>query len=401
MRAAVPADFDPVLELLLAAFHQNPDPDFVAMERDVFEPDRCLVVTDDDRIVGHAGAYTRQLTVPGNVLAAAHVTMVVVAPTHRRRGLLTRLMHRQLREVRDGGEAVAVLWASEGRIYPRYGYGMAAQRLELDIDLRETRVAGSGPTTGLRTGDPDALAPALAAVYERVRVGRPGWSGRDDRWWRYVLADTPARQSGQTALRAVVHDGPGGPDGYALWRTTSDWSARGPQARVQVVEAVADDPAAYAQLWRFLTGIDLSRSVSLRYSATDEPLLHLVDEPRQLGATLADSLWVRLVDVGAALAARRYAAGVDVVVDVTDGLLPDNAGRWRLTGDREWARCVPSTEPADLACDVRDLGAAYLGGVSLRALAAAGRVRELRHGAVTEAATAFGWDRAPAGIEVF
>jgi len=413
IRAGVPQDFDPVMELLLAAFHQNPDPDLHHVERGVFEPDRSLVVTDGDRLVGHAGAYTRELTVPGGVLPAAHVSMVVVAPTDRRRGLLTRLMHRQLRQLRDGGEPVAVLWASEGRIYPRYGYGMAAQRLELDVDLRETRVldpagpgAGADPSAGpgvgsLRVGDPGQLRPELAAVYERLRPGRPGWSGRDDRWWRYVLADSPARQSGQTALRVVLHDGPTGPDGYALWRTVSDWDARGPKGRVRVTEAVAGSVDGYRALWRFLTGIDLSRALSFRFAALDEPLFQLVDEPRQLGAALADSLWVRLVDVAAALSARRYATGVDVVVDVTDPLLPENSGRWRLTGDREQARCVPTDEPADLACGVADLAAVYLGGPSLRSLADAGRVRELRHGAVAEANTAFGWDRAPAGIEIF
>ena len=404
IRVGVPQDFEPVLDLLLAAFHQNPDPDFLPLERDVYEPARSLVATDGDRTVGHAGAYTRELTVPGGVLPAAHVTMVAVAPTHRRRGLLTRLMHRQLREVRDAGsEPVAVLWASEARIYPRFGYGMAAQRLELDIDSHEVRLAAPErhAPIALRAGEPDQLRPELADVYNRVRSGRPGWSSRDDRWWRYVLADTPARQSGQTALRAVLHDGPVGPDGYALWRSASDWDTRGPKARVQVIELVAASVTAYTALWRFLTGIDLTRSVVHRYAAPDEPLLHLVDEPRQLGATLADSLWVRLVDVAAALSARRYAAPVDVVIDVTDPLLPENTGTWRLTGDRERARCVPSDDPADLACDVRDLAAAYLGGPSLRSLADAGRVRELRHGAVVEASTAFGWDRVPSGIEVF
>ncbi|MFV2018836.1 GNAT family N-acetyltransferase [Micromonospora sp. LOL_023] len=404
IRAGVPQDFDPVLELLLAAFHQNPDPDFLVLEREVFEPARSLLATDGDRIVGHAGAYTRELTVPGTVLPAAHVTMVAVAPTHRRRGLLTRLMRRQLRQVRDAGaEPVAVLWASEAGIYPRFGYGMAAQRLELDIDPRQARLAEPDrrDPVALRAGDPDEVRPELAKIYEQVRRSRPGWSGRDDRWWRYLLADTPARQSGQTALRAVLHVGPGGPDGYALWRSASGWNARGPNARVQVIELVAADVPAYTALWRFLTGIDLSRSVVARYAAPDEPLIHLVDNVRQLGAVLADGLWVRLIDVAVALSARRYAAPVDLVIDVTDPLLPENTGSWRLTGDRERARCVPSTDPADLACDVRDLAAAYLGGPSLRVLADAGRVRELRHGALVEASTAFGWDRAPAGIEVF
>ncbi|MDG4764584.1 GNAT family N-acetyltransferase [Solwaraspora sp. WMMD406] len=402
IRDGLPQDFAPALDLLHAAFHNNPDPDLTEIERGVYEPARSLAVVDDGRIVGHAGAYTRELTVPGAVVPAAHVTMVAVAATHRRRGLLTRLMRRQLRQVRDQGrEPIAVLWASEGRIYPRFGYGLAAERLIFDIDLRELRLPADAGDARLRSGDPDELRPEMATVYERLRPGRPGWSSRDDRWWRNVLADPPARRESQTALRAVLHDGPGGVDGYALWRSRGGWDTRGPKAHVQVIEVAATEPPAYLALWRFLTTIDLSRSVGYSFGAVDEPLIQLVDEPRQLGATLADSLWVRLVDVAAALEARRYAAAVDLVIDVTDPLVPENTGRWRLTGDRERARCVPSTEPSDLACDVRDLGAVYLGGSSLRSLADAGLIRELRHGAVAEATIAFGWDRSPAGVEIF
>src|SRR5690606_513793 len=103
---------------------------------------RTLVVTDGAALVGVAGAFTRDMTVPGAVVPAAHVTMVGVAPTHRRRGLLRRLMHRQLREVYEARrEPFAVLWASEGRIYQRFGYGLATTKLSLEIDTTEVRLA--------------------------------------------------------------------------------------------------------------------------------------------------------------------------------------------------------------------------------------------------------------------
>jgi predicted acetyltransferase len=402
IRVGTPGEFDAVARLLAAAFHDVPDEVMLESERSIFEPDRSLVIRDGEEVVAHAGAFTRALTAPGNVVPTAHVTQVAVAPTHRRRRLLTRLMDTQLRAVRDRGqEPLAALWASEGRIYPRFGYGLAAQRLVLEIDTHEVGPPVSPAGGPLRTGTPAALQAELTRVYEHLCPHRPGWSSRDERWWRHVLVDSPGRREGATERRAVVHEGPDGVDGYALWRTKGGWGQRGPRGEVIIDEMAATDPRAYAELWRFLLSIDLTRTATYQFAAVDEPLQFLVHEPRQLAANLRDALWVRLVDVGAALAARRYAAPIDVTIDVTDHLLPENSGRWQLTGDRDGAQCVRTDVPADLSCDVRDLGAAYLGGASFGALAAAGRVRELRAGAAARAAVAFGWHRAPVSIEVF
>jgi predicted acetyltransferase len=342
------------------------------------------------------------MTVPGGVVPCAHVTSVGVALTHRRGGILGALMRRQLRETRDAGrEPIAALWASEGRIYPRYGYGLAAPRLILAADTAEAGLPA--PAGGrLRLAEPTALLPELTAVYERVLADRPGWSGRDDRWWAHVITDLPSRRDGASELRAVVHEGADGVvDGYALWRVKSDWHDGSPAGEVWVQEVVAADPEAYRALWRLLLSVDLTRTARYWYATPDEPLLHLVAEPRRLGTRFTDSLWVRVLDVPAALRARRYAAPVDVVLEVSDPLLPENTGRWRVTGDATGAACEPTTDPVDLALDVGDLGAAYLGGVSLASLAAAGRVREARPGTLLPADTALRWHRAPVSLEVF
>jgi predicted acetyltransferase len=147
--------------------------------------------------------------------------------------------------------------------------------------------------------------------------------------------------------------------------------------------------------------IDLARTATVDFLAVDEPLQHLVDEPRRLGSRLTDALWVRIVDLPRALSDRRYAAPVDVVLDVTDPLLPASTGRWRLTAGLDDATCTRTDDPADLACTVLELGAAYLGGTSLAALAAAGRVRELTPGALPRVSAAFGWHRLPNPTEVF
>jgi predicted acetyltransferase len=404
IRAGKPEDWGGVGPLLREVFHDAHDPEPPDVDREVFEPDRALVVDDQGRVVAHAGAFTRELTVPGAVVPAAHVTMVGVLPTHRRRRLLTRMMHRQLREVRDAGrEPIAVLWASEGRIYQRFGYGPAAQRLQLKLDTREVALTGSQTPAGgrLRAGTPAAVQIELAKVYDQLRPDRPGWSSRDDRWWRYVLADPPSRRAGATERRAVLHEGAAGIDGYALWSARGSWTDDGPNGEVIVGTVVAGSTRAYRALWGFLLGVDLTRTVSYWAGSVDEPLLYLVDEPRRLGARLSDSLWVRVVDVPAALAARRYATEVDVVLEVTDPMFPENRGRWRLAGDPGGATCTPTDAAPDIACHVTDLAAAYLGGPSLGALAGAGRVRELRRGTLGPASAAFGWHRAPAAHEVF
>ncbi|QGN47256.1 GNAT family N-acetyltransferase [Micromonospora sp. WMMD558] len=396
-------EFDELGELLGALFHGGFDSESWAVEKTLLEPERTLLVRDGPDLVASATAFTRVLTVPGARVPAAHVSMVGVAPTHRRRGLLTEMMRRQLREVRDAGrEPVAVLWASEGRIYPRFGYGLATQRLVAEADTTELRLPDPTPAEGrLRLTRAVDCRATLTRVYDEVRPDRPGWSSRGEVWWDYVLADPPAQRGGATERRAVLHEGPDGVDGYGLFRTKGEWAATGPNALTTVDEVVTGSPAAYVAMWRLLLSLDLTRRLTYRAAAVDEPLLRLVDEPRRLGATLVDGLWLRVVDLPAALAGRRYATPVDVVLEVTDDLLPENAGRWRLTGGPDGATCVPADQPAELACDVRCLGELYLGGATVGALATAGRVRELRPGALATAGPAFGWHRAPASREVF
>jgi predicted acetyltransferase len=395
---ATPDDWPAISDLLRMAFHDAHDEEHERLERSIFEPARSLVVRDGDAVVAHAVAFTRDLTVPGATVPAAHVSMVGVAPTHRRRRLLTRLMHRQLAEVT---EPIAVLWASEGQIYPRFGYGLASRRLSLSVETREVRLPEPVEPGQLRVVPVAQARPEIERVYESARPDHPGWSYRDQRWWSYRLADQANRRRGGTELRAALHETADGVDGYALWRTRSNWTPNGPNGEVNVDEVVTTSPAGYLALWRFLLSIDLTRWVKLWLGSQDEPLLYLASEPRRLGALQGDGLFVRIVDLPAALTARRYAAPVDVVLEVADPLLPGNAGRWRLSADEQKATCTRTDEPADLACGIGELGAAYLGGTSLAALAAAGRVHELRADTLAPAAIAFGWHRAPAGLEVF
>ena len=400
-RTATADDHEEIWRLLNLAFGNDFPDDARDVEGAVFEPERAQVIVYNGEIVANAAAYTRDLTVPGGPVPAAHVSLVSVLPTHRRRGLLRRLMVEQLRTV---PEPIAVLWASEGRIYQRFGYGMAAKTGSLEINTLEISMLPAAPAVGsLRVMVPAEIRKDMQEVYERKRASQPGLSSRDDRWWDHVTSDLESRRAGHTARRAVLYEGPDGPGGYAVWRSKSSWDSKGPKNETKLVELIALHPEAYAALWRFLLSIDLARSVHASFVATEEPILYLVNEPNQLGMRVGDGLWVRVVDLPVALAARRYPVPVDVVLAVTDELLPANAGRWRLrTNPDGTADCTPAGEaPADLAMDIADLGAVYLGGTPLGALASAGRVRELRPGTLAAANSAFSWPVAPAPMEIF
>jgi predicted acetyltransferase len=400
LRAGTPEDFDRINDLLTIAFHEEIDEDTVELERSVYEPARAALAFHGDTLVGASGSYTRDLIVPGGVVPSAHVTMVGVDATHQRRGLLNRMMGRLLDDARRLGEPVAHLWASEGKIYQRYGYGLAAPRLSFEagreVQLREVPV-DAGRLRTVAAGDATA---DLRKLYEQVQTSRPGWSSRDDRWWHRMVADPKSGRGGATAIRVLVHETAGGIDGYVLWRVRNNWPGDDPTA-VVVREVVAADPAAYRALWHFLLNVDLTRQVKFAFAATDEPLLYLVNEPRELNAKLADALWLRLVDVPAALAARRYPVPVDVVLRTEDPLLPHNSGNWHLTGGPDRVSCTRTDRPADLDCELGALGAAYLGGTPLGTLAAGGRVRELTPGMLAGVDAAFRWYRAPAATEVF
>jgi predicted acetyltransferase len=402
IRTATAEDFAELAALISGAFLQDVEDETLDLHRLVTEPDRGHVITDGGRIVGTGAVLTRDLTVPGGVLPAAHVTAVAVASTHRRRGLLTRIMTTQLEAVRDRGtEPIAVLWASEGPIYGRFGYGLACWQVHYEIPTRETTLSAQQSTGRLRQAVPRDVIDELAQVYERALPERPGRSGRDERWWKFHTADPKPWRHGLSAQRAALYEAGDSVDGYAIWRVKAGWSPTGPDGRVEVVEVVAVTTDAYAALWRFLLSIDLTRTVKFSFAAIDDPLPHLVSNPNALETHVAPGLWVRVVDLPSALTSRRYAAPVDVVLDVSDSLLPDNAGRWRLVADATSARCDRTDAEPDLTLDVRSLGAAYLGGVTLHSLATAGIVLEHTPGSLAAASAAFGWHAAPASWEIF
>lgn len=392
-------DWDEWYDNLIRAFGGVPES---SEERELWnsltERDRSIGAWDGDVCVGSAGAFSFRLTVPGGAaVRAAGVTMVGVAATHRRRGVLTAMMRRQLDDVREWGWPLAVLTASEPAIYGRFGYGTGTFHVNAEIDTARVRlnVPPGTDDVRLRYAKPADVLDACEAVYARLVPSRPGMVARLPGWERVGVLDPESDREGASPLQCVVAERDGAVVGYARFAVKADWEPSGPQGKVVLRDLEGVDPVVRAALWRFLFDIDLTSTLVARGRPVDDGWQHLVSDFRRCLPRLRDSLFVRLVDVGAALEARTYQAPVDVVFEVEDAFCPWNAGRWRLTGDAKGASCGRTTDPADLALSVRELGSAYLGGVSLTSLAASGRVRELRQGALAEATVGFGSTVAP------
>ena len=388
------------------AFHEEVRPDEIAHSLRTLEPERTLAIRDRGEIVAGAAVLTRAMTLPGGTaVPVAAVSAIGVTPGQTRRGHLGRLMRRQLDDVRAAGrEPFAALWASEGGIYGRYGYGVASRAVSWELATAGAALRRDAPVPA----EPPRVLPAPAAleqltpVFEAIRAQVPGMLERSEAWWEHRLFDPEHRRNGFSPLRAAVQPGPDGePAGYALYAAKTDWDERGPAGHAHVRELMATTPEARAGLWAFLLSLDLIRTVRWRLAGDHDPLPHLLAATDPLVQTIGHGLFVRLVDVGRALAARRYSAPLSVVLEVEDAFCPWNAGRHRLTSDGEGASCEPTGEPAGLALSAEALGAAFLGGTRLETLAGAGRVRELRPGALAEAALAFRGAAEPWCPEIF
>jgi predicted acetyltransferase len=378
------------------AFSDEWDPDEMEAERGLMATERMVTAEDDGTLVAQGGAFEFEMSVPGGSVPTAGVTWIGVLPTHRRQGILTGMMSHIHEMARQGGEPLAALWAAESLIYPRFGYGLAAPDQEIEIARGQTAWAKPAePAGGVRLIEARAAAAAFAPVYDGELGRRPGMVPRDEQWWKVRLLDSKERRAGASPLFHVVHEGSSGIDGYVAYRVKHDYSTPLSGGLVKVVELIANSDDAYRALWSYCFNIDLTARIQARHRPMDDPLAWMLADYRQLEVRPLDALWVRLVDVDAALAARRYSAPDAVVFDVIDGQCPWNAGRHRLEGGPDGATCAPSDADPDLRLDVRDLGATYLGGVEFGLLAAAGRVEECRPGAIARADAMFRWRPLP------
>jgi predicted acetyltransferase len=353
--------------------------------------DRFLAAYDDGRPVGTTGAYPFRLTIPGGELGAGGVTWVAVLPSHRRRGVLTQMMRTQLDDLHERGDPLAILWASEAAIYGRFGYGIAAPETRIDADRAKFGFRDDpGPTGAVRLIDREEAAEVYPRIYDVVRKRTPGFVTRSEVWWKtYKLSDPEHIRRGAGPRFHALLEIDGEPAGYAMYRIKQGWEQGYSTSELRVGDAFATSITATRELWRFLFGIDLVARVQARIDP-GLPLLLMVTDPRNVAPRMVDGLWLRFVDLEAALAGRSYAGDGAVVAEVRDAFCPWNAGRWRL--GPEAAR---TDEEPELELDVADLASAYLGAFDFHRLAAAERVRELKPGALDRATALFRTERPP------
>jgi predicted acetyltransferase len=400
IRPVTPDEVEAFTRAALVGFGETFDPERFKLEWTHHELDRTLAAFDDGEIVGTGRLYSLELTLPGGALVpVAGVSWITVLPTHRRRGTLTAIMGRELDDAVARGESMAVLHASEGGIYRRFGYGIAASSIGFTVPRRHSAFLHPPPEGGrVRLVDEGTARKVFPDVFDRARRRQPGAVSRLDQWWGNEFFYVDKKEEG-TRYFVAYESADRALDGYAAYKLVSHWTDDGvSRGRLEVRDLVTATPEARAVLWRYLCDVDLVETIAARSFPVDEPLRWLLAESRRLTVNrLSDGLWVRLLDAPAALAARRYDVAGRVVFEVDDAFRPDGAaaGRFVLEGGPDLARCERTDEEPDLVLGVADLGAAYLGGVTFSALARAGLVEEGTPGALPRADAMFRSDPAP------
>ncbi|MHB8869840.1 MAG: GNAT family N-acetyltransferase [Thermoleophilia bacterium] len=389
------------------AFGASTNEQDLAAEALALEFDRTVAAFECARIVGTTATLSLDLTLPGGrIVPAGGLTWTGVLPTYRRRGLVRTMIARQLDLSHERGEPVNILQASESTIYGRFGYGTATYELGFSLETAHAAFRPEAPaeSAGARfeVVDDTAAFPVLSSVFQSFRLRIPGTVGRSEALWRSYLADPEHHRDGAGGMFHVLHrDASGNPDGYVSYRMRENWERGVAKGELFVQELMAGTPAAHAVLWRYCLDMDLVAAVKTAHAPVDEPLRWLLRDPRRLGMDrLNDGLWVRILDVPAALGARSYCEagggpGDALVLEVFDTFRPTTAGRYLLDAGPDGAECSRTTRSGDVALDISDLGATYLGAVGFSTLVRAGRVRELTEGAATRADALFRTERAP------
>jgi predicted acetyltransferase len=364
------------------------------------EVDRMIAAFEGDRIVGGAGGFTYRMSVPGGgSIPAGGTTVVGVLPTHRRRGILTAMIRAHLEDCRARGEVAAYLWASEATIYGRFGYGLASLIGRMTLAKDRSRFAVPFEPRGtVRLVDAAEAFATFPALYDEVCAERPGMPSRDDAWWQTRrLHDDPARRFGAGPKQRVLLELDGKPAGYAIYNVKQDWAGGSSKGTVTITEAVAPSPEAARELWRWLLDFDWTSEFAADLLPLDHPLFLLLAEPRRMLFQLNDGVWVRLLDVEAALSARTYESDDEIVLDVRDAFLPDVAGRYRVTKDGT----TRTDDDADIELDITSLGSVYLGGFTFSDLVRGSRATERVQGSIERADALFRTNVQPWCAEIF
>jgi len=380
-------------------FSEEPKEEIVENFRRILPAGRINAAFDGDQVVGSASAYSFRMTIPGGPVPTAGITLVGVRPTHRRQGILSKLMKQLLEGAREHGEPIAALWVAEETIYGRFGCGICSINGEIRIDRGHThyRKHWERALVARQVESQEALD-SFRSVYEQVAPRSPGMLARTRDWWEVrQLFDDPSARHGAGPLQRVLFEREGKPAGYALYSHRTEFVEGRSNSTLEVREAIGVDTAATAEVWRYLFDVDLIAQIHAEYLPIDHPLFFMLAEPRRLRLRAQDGIWLRLVDVEAALRARSYAAGEQLVLDVMDSFCPWNEGCYRV----EEGEVSRASGEADLRLDVRELASVFMGAFSFSQLHRAGLIEELRPGGIACADRLFTTPVAPWCPEMF
>jgi predicted acetyltransferase len=390
IRPITEGEIEAFIETTSVAFLERRDAARIAAEvRPLWDLSRVWGAFDGSAVCGTFRTWATELTLPGTTrIPASAVSAVTVRPTHRRRGILRAMVAAEHAAARERGEIAGLLYAAEYPIYGRFGYGPACRQAEWTIDALATRFHGTpAGTVELLTPTTEA-ADMIKGVFEAWRVRQPGEIRRRDFRWVYELGVQPSAWGDEwKGFLAIHRDDAGSVDGYARYRGKDNWERGQPRDIVTVDELHAVTHDGYAALWRFLADLDLVATIKAERRSPSERLPWLLTNARAASAETGDGLWVRLFDVPAALAARRYEHAGSIVLEVID---PEASGGRlvvELDAGPDGATARTTTRSPDLTLDVAALGAAYLGGTPLEHAVVAGGADEHRSGALLEAAT--------------
>jgi predicted acetyltransferase len=389
IRTAIKEDLDEIVRLDGISFGAQYTEEDIADAFDRVDLSRFLLATDNDRVVGIAGDYPFSMTVPGGAVEVPGVTWVSVVPTHRRRGVLRQLMHRQLRDYAAEGAPLAILTASEGGIYRRFGYGVATTVRRTVLDRRRALLTVPADAGRVEVLPADQARTRLPSLHERWRTQVPGGLSRNEAWWDTLFNDRQSMRGGMSGKFYLVHR-----DGYITYRVKEDWADGQPKHQCWITDYAPITEQAHADLWQLLLGMDLFGTIESHQVPVDDPLPFKLDDFRQVRTVAVnDGVWGRPIDVAATLSARTYGVEIDAVLEVTDPLFGD--GQYWLRGGPDGATCSRVSRPATVRMSIDSLGASYLGGHRLLTLASAGSVKADDRAQLTRLDRAFLTDRAP------
>ena len=362
--------------------------------RNTFDFERSLAAFDGRQIVGGACYFDMDLSVPGGSVPSGPVTYVFVRPTHRRQGIATEMMRRQLTQMHEEGIVLGALHAAESSIYSRFGYGSAAPTEVIEIEKTHASFARPVKPEGrFRILDDREAMIHFPRIYEHYREITPGLLSRSQPWWQLRLRK-PGQKEGSPGWYKVVYERDSQNRGYVIYNADLNWQNAIPQSKLNVIEMAATDEEAYAAVWSYLLNIDLIKEISA-YAGLNPPLWWMLADPRRLSRRTRDGLWVRILDTVAALSERKYAADGTVTFEVDDNFCPWNTGTYRVESNDGESACERVDGPGDIAISPSALASCYLGANDFHTLAVAGLAEERTPGAIGRASSMFRWSVSP------